>query len=73
MNAATNTGSNLPANPANLVLIVTTSARTTEHCHNSEHPRHYTIESIHERADAVTPLLKKILDYSPPGHAEFED
>jgi hypothetical protein len=75
MKVATNISSSSKslASPANTVIILVTNAKPSEHCHNPESLQHYTIESIHQRAETVTPLLKRILDYCPPEHEEFEE
>ena len=75
MKTANNISSNLKllSNPDNTVLFVVNTGKASEHCHNPESLRHYTIESIHQRAEAVTPVLKNILDYCPPEHEEFEE
>ena len=58
----------LLAGSANPVLIVVNNGKPLEHCLVSEHLPHCTIETIHERAETVTPLLKEILDKWPPEH-----
>jgi hypothetical protein len=62
MNATINisSGPKLLTNPPNAVLMVVTAVTPPEHL-----PR-CTVETIRERAETVTPLLKEILEHSPP-------
>jgi hypothetical protein len=70
MNAAINicSGPKLLANPPNPVLMVVATGNLTGSRHASEHLPHCTIETIRERAETVTPLLKEILDHWPAEH-----
>jgi len=69
MNTAINicSGPKLLANPANPVLVAT-AGNPLEQCLVSEHLPHCTVETIRERAETVTPLLKGILDHWPTEH-----
>lgn len=40
----------------------------SEHRHSSRLEHFYSIEEIHIRAEAVTPLLREILDFHPAPH-----
>lgn len=64
MNAALDisSGSKLLANPTNPALIIT-AGTPSDAGRVSEHPSHYTVETIRERAETVTPLLKEILEH----------
>lgn len=61
MNAAINISSDpkLLTNTPNTVLMAMTTG-------TPEHLPHCTVETIRERAETVTPLLKEILENSPP-------
>jgi hypothetical protein len=58
-------GPKLLANPPNPVLFVVTNGNPLEHGYVSEHLPHCSVETIRERAETVTPLLKEILDHWP--------
>jgi hypothetical protein len=64
MNAAINisSGPKLLADPTNPVLMAVTTNTPPEHL------PHCTVETIRERAETVTPLLKEILDHWPTEH-----
>jgi hypothetical protein len=70
MNAAINicSGPKLLANPVNPVLFVVIDGNPLAQGSPSEHLPHCTIETIRERAETVTPLLREILDHWPPEH-----
>jgi hypothetical protein len=69
MNSAINisSGPKLLANPTNPVLIVTTG-NPPEPCQMAKHLPHCTIENIRERAETMTPLLKKMMEQWPAEH-----
>jgi hypothetical protein len=50
-------------NPPNPVLMAALMAGTP-----SEHLPHCTVETIRERAETMTPLLKEILEHWPTEH-----
>lgn len=64
MNAAINisSGPKLLADPTNAVLMTVTTATPPEHL------PHCTVETIRERAETITPLLKEILDHCSTEH-----
>jgi hypothetical protein len=66
-------GSKLPADPPNPVHFVVTNGNPLEHGYVSEHLPHCTVETIRERAETVTPLLKEILEHWPPEHLPVND
>ena len=70
MNTAINisSGTKLLDNPANPVVIMIAAGNPPEHCTAPEHLPHCTVETIRERAETVTPLLKEMLDYWPSEH-----
>jgi hypothetical protein len=63
-------GPKLLANPPNPVPIVVVAGigNPSEQCRVSEHLPHCTVETIRERAETMTPLLKEMMDYWPPEH-----
>ena len=75
MNAATNIGSDskLLAGSPSPVLTIVDRGNPLEACRVSEHLPHCTIENIHERAEALTPLLKEILEKCPPEHWPMDE
>jgi hypothetical protein len=69
MNAAINisSGPKLLADSTNPVCIIT-AGNPSEQGQVSEHLPHCTVETIRERAETVTPLLKEILEHWPTEH-----
>jgi len=69
MNAAINisSGPKLLADPTNPALIIT-AGTPPKHCPAPEHLPHCTVETIRERAETMTPLLKEILEHWPTDH-----
>jgi len=65
MNAAINIspGPKLLGNPTNPVLMAAMTVGSPP-----EHLPHCTLETIRERAETVTPLLKEILEHWPTEH-----
>jgi hypothetical protein len=65
MNTSLNISSGLKLldNPANPALMAAMTVGTP-----SEHLPHCTVETIRERAETMTPLLKEILEHWPTEH-----
>lgn len=75
METATNkyADSKLIESPCAPLLIVFTGGVSAECGHFSGTLPHCTIETIHARAEAVTPLLREILDHCPPEPWAIDD